>query len=180
MPDALLIIDMQAGSFGPANPRHEAAAVVERLNALSRWIRARGGAVIWVQHDGPPGDAHEPGSEGWRILPALDRRPGDETINKTACDSFLGTRLEAVLRERNIGRVIIAGCATDFCVDTTVRSSTARGFETWAVSDGHTMADRPHLRAAKVIEHHNYIWSELIAPGGPVIVASAKQLMSGE
>jgi nicotinamidase-related amidase len=179
MPDALLIIDMQVGSFGPATPRYDAGGLVERLNALSVRVRAAGGVVVWVQHDGPPGDVHEPGSEGWRILPALDRQAGDETVNKTACDSFLGTRLEAILRERGVGRVIITGCATDFCVDTTVRACAAKGFETWAASDGHTTCDRPHLAAAKIIEHHNFIWSDFIAPAGPVSVVSCQALMPG-
>lgn len=29
---ALLVIDMQAGSFTPATPRYESAAVIERIN----------------------------------------------------------------------------------------------------------------------------------------------------
>jgi nicotinamidase-related amidase len=177
--DALVIIDLQAGSFGGANPqRHDAEALFERLNALARWVRARGGLVVWVQHDGPPGDVLEPGTAGWQILPVLERHAGDETVSKTACDSFLGTRLEALLRGHGAGRVIITGWATDFCVDTTVRSCTARGFETWAAADGHTTSDRPHLPAAKIIEHHNYVWSDLIAPGGPVTVVSCQELMS--
>ena len=32
---------------------------------------------------------------------------------------------------------------------------------------------------AKIIEHHNFIWSDLIAPGGAVHVATCKELMSG-
>jgi nicotinamidase-related amidase len=180
MGDALVVIDMQAGSFGPANPpRHDAASLVERLNALARWVRAGGGVVIWVHHDGPPGNVLEPGTAGWQILPALERCAVDETVSKTACDSFLGTRLEVLLRERGISRVIITGWATDFCVDTTVRSSTARGFKTYAAADGHTTSDRPHLSATKIIEHHNFIWSDLIAPGGPVTVESCQALMSG-
>jgi nicotinamidase-related amidase len=180
MADALVIIDMQAGSFGPACPPcHDTAGLIERLNALAQWVRAGGGVVVWVQHDGPPGDVLEPGTDGWQILPALDRLAGDETVSKTACDSFLGTRLEALLRERGVRRVIITGWATDFCVDTTVRSCTARGFATWAAADGHTASDRPHLPAVKVIEHHNYVWSDLIAPGGAVTIASCQQLMSG-
>ena len=176
----LVVIDMQAGSFGPTNPpRHDATALVERLNALAQWVRAGGGMVIWVQHNGPPGDALEPGTAGWQILPALEQCAGDETVSKTACDSFLDTRLEALLREQDVSRVIITGWATDFCVDTTVRSSTARGFNTWAAADGHTTSDRPHLSATKIIEHHNFIWSDLIAPGGAVIVASCHQLISG-
>ena len=166
MADALLIIDMQAGSFGPAcPPRHDILALLKRLNALTRWVRDGGGMVVWVQHDGPPGDVLEPGTDGWQVLAALERRASDATISKTVCDSFLGTRLEALLRERNASRVIIAGWATDFCVDTTVRSCTARGFATWAAADGHTTSDRAHLSAAKIIEHHNFIWSDLIAPG---------------
>lgn len=36
---ALLIIDMQQGSFTPAAPRHDAEGVVNRINLLSedRW-----------------------------------------------------------------------------------------------------------------------------------------------
>ena len=129
MSDALVIIDMQAGSFSPAcPPRHDAKALFERLNTLGRWVRAGGGLVIWVHHDGPSGDVLEPETDGWRILPALERRAGDARVSKTACDSFLGTCLEALLREKNPNRVIITGWATDFCVDTTVRSCTARGF----------------------------------------------------
>jgi len=180
MADALVIIDMQAGSFGPANPpRHDAEALFERLNALARWVRAGGGLVVWIHHDGPPGDALEPGTDGWQILPALERGAGDETVSKMACDSFLGTCLETLLRAHGPDRVIITGWATDFCVDTTVRSCTARGFATWAAADGHTVSDRPHLQATKIIEHHNYVWSDLIAPGGPVTVASCEELMSG-
>src|SRR4029077_13965883 len=115
-------------------------------------------------------------AEGWQILPMLGRRIEDETVSKTACDAFLGTRLETVLRNRGCDRVIITGWATDFCVDTTVRSCTARGFRTWVAADGHTVSDRPHLPATKIIEHHHHIWSNLIAPGGPVTVASCDAL----
>jgi nicotinamidase-related amidase len=179
MPGALVIIDMQVGSFSPTcPPRYDEAALFGRLKALAQWVRANGGLVVWVQHDGPSGDELEPGTEGWQVLPALEPSAEDETVNKTACDAFLGTRLEMVLRNRGCDRVIIAGWATDFCVDTTVRSCTARGFKTWAASDGHTLTDRPHLPAVKIIEHHNYVWSDLIAPGGPVIVATCEELMS--
>jgi nicotinamidase-related amidase len=95
MPDALVIIDMQVGSFSPAcPPRYDEEALFGRLKALSQWVRANGGLVIWVQHDGPSGDVLEPGTEGWQLLPALEPRMEDETVRKTACDAFLGTRLE--------------------------------------------------------------------------------------
>lgn len=180
MSDALVIIDMQAGSFGlDGPPRHDAEGLIERLNALARWVRSRGGLVVWVQHDGPAGDPLEPGTGGWQVLAELDRRAEDAAISKTACDSFLGTGLEALLRERGASRVIVTGWATDFCVDTTVRACTAKGFDTWAPSDGHTTSDRPHLSAPQIIEHHNYVWAELMAPGGPVTVASCQAMTLG-
>ena len=180
MSDALVIIDMQAGSFGPDSPaRYDADGLVERLNGLAHWVRARQGLVVWVLHDGSASDDLAPGTDGWQVLPALEQHSNDAKIRKTACDSFLGTGLEALLRERDPSRVIVTGWATDFCVDTTVRASTGKGFETWAPSDGHTTSDRPHLSAPQIIEHHNYVWSELIAPGGPVTVASCQAMMLG-
>src|SRR5450631_1469203 len=114
MSDALVIIDMQAGSFGPScPPRHDENALFERLNDLARWVRANGGLVIWIHHDGPPGDLLEPGTDGWNILSSLELCADDAMVSKTACDSFLGTDLEALLRAKNPDRVIIAGWATD-------------------------------------------------------------------
>jgi nicotinamidase-related amidase len=68
MPDALVIIDMQVGSFGSAcPPRYDQEALFERLKALAHWVRENRGVVIWVQHDGPSGDVLEPGTEVGRF-----------------------------------------------------------------------------------------------------------------
>ncbi|MFI5030696.1 MAG: isochorismatase family protein [Reyranellales bacterium] len=118
MTDALIVIDMQQGSFGPETPRHDAAGLVTRLNRLARQIRTDGGAVIFIQHDGALGDPHHPDEPGWRLLPTLEIKPDDTVVHKTACDAFLHTTLDKVLRESGIDRLIITGCATDYCVDT--------------------------------------------------------------
>jgi nicotinamidase-related amidase len=170
MTDALIVIDMQQGSFGPESPRHDAAGLVARLNRLARAVRTDGGAVIFVQHDGPPGDPHHPDAPGWRLLPTLEVRPDDTVVHKRSCDAFLDTVLDAVLRENGIDRLIITGCATDYCVDTTVRTALARGWPTIVPSDGHTTADRPHLSAPQIIAHHNAIWADFLAPKGPARV----------
>jgi len=170
MTHALIIIDMQQGSFGAATPRHDAAALVDRLNKLADAVRAKSGAVVFVQHDGPPGDPHHPDLPGWRLLEDLDVRPADTIIRKTSCDAFLDTTLDEFLRSRSIDRLIVTGSATDYCVDTTVRSALARGYPTTVPADGHTTLDRPHLGAAKIIEHHNAIWADFIAPRGPALV----------
>jgi len=57
-----------------------------------------------------------------------------------------------------------------------VRSALARGFATVAPSDGHTVANRPHLSAEQIIEHHNAIWADFIAPGGPALVCACAEV----
>lgn len=170
MTQALVIIDMQLGSFTPMTARHDSQGLVGRLNTLAARVRAVGGTVVFVQHDGPEGDPHHPDHPGWRLLPGLDAMPDDPVVRKTACDAFLGTALESVLRAHRAEELIVAGCATDYCVDTTVRAALARGWRTVVPSDGHTTADRAHLPALKIIEHHNAIWADFIAPGGPATV----------
>jgi nicotinamidase-related amidase len=176
MTDALIIIDMQQGSFGPATPRHDADGLIGRLNRLACDVRARGGAVVFIQHDGPPGDPHHPDLPGWKLLTSLHARPDDGFVRKTSCDAFLGTSLEAFLARREATRLIVTGCATDYCVDTTVRSALARSWPTIVPADGHTTMDRPHLPAVKIIEHHNAIWADFLAPRGPAVVCPCAEL----
>ncbi|MGC2047275.1 MAG: cysteine hydrolase family protein [Gallionella sp.] len=170
---ALLVIDMQVGLFGADTPRHDAEGVVDRINALARAVRREGGAVIFIQHDGPPGDVFEPGREGWKILPSLEREEGDPVVHKSACDAFYQTDLAEMLQKHGATRLIVTGCATDFCVDTTVRAAASRDYVVVVAEDGHTTADRPHVDAVSVIRHHNWLWQNLIHPRTRILVIPA-------
>lgn len=161
--DALIVVDMQAGLLDGA-PKHDLDGVVARINRLSATIRARGGHVVFVQHAGPPGDAFAPGESGWRFLDALDRAPHDHVVGKTLNDAFHATALGDTLAALAPERVIVAGWATDLCVDATVRSAAARGWRVVVAADAHTVSDRPHLAAPGVIAHHHWVWTNLIAP----------------
>src|SRR5437868_1530468 len=180
MKNALVVIDMQEGSFTPVTAKYDAESLVGRLNRLAEVVRSAGGAVVFIQHDGPAGDPHHPEQPGWHLLPSLDLRPGDSIIRKRSCDAFLDTGLSDLLRSNTIERLIITGCATDYCVDTTVRSALARRYPTIVPSDGHTTSDRQHLPAEKIIEHHNAIWADFIAPGGPALVRPCGDLLRRE
>ena len=172
--DALLIIDMQEGLRQGAS-KHDLPAVIERINRLAARVRQQGGRVVFVQHEGPPGDPFAPSSAGWPILAALTQESHDLVVRKTLNNAFYGTSLGATLAGLGVGRVLIVGWATDLCVDATVRSATAQGYHVVVVSDCHTVGDRPHLAAARVIEHHQWVWSQLIAPH-PVAFAREAEL----
>ncbi len=145
------------------DPKYELAAVVERINRLAARVRQRGGCVLFVQHEGPPGDDFEPLAPGWSLLSAIKREPGDRVVRKTLNDAFFGTTLKSDLAELGAERVFVSGWATDLCVDATVRSAAALGFEVVVVADGHTVSNRPHLTAAQVITHHHWVWRNLLA-----------------
>jgi nicotinamidase-related amidase len=165
---ALLVIDMQIGLFDGDTPRYDAEGVVQRINEIARAVRTASGIVIFIQHE----DAGKltPETEGWQILPSLERLDIDLLLRKQACDSFYETELPDLLEQHGVQTLIITGCATDFCVDTTIRAAASRNYEVVVVKDGHTTRDRSHLDAKSIITHHNYMWENLILPRNEVKV----------
>jgi nicotinamidase-related amidase len=174
--DALLVVDMQVGLLN-ADPKHDLAGVVERINRLAAHTRDQAGRVIFVQHCGIAGDDFAPDTPGWALLPDLQRDASDIVVNKSLNDPFTGTGLQALLQQIAPDRVLVTGWATDLCVDATVRAAVAHDHHVVAVADGHTLSDRPHLDAASIIRHHNWVWSELITRRS-IKVAAADALMS--
>jgi nicotinamidase-related amidase len=158
--EVLIVVDMQAG-LHDGHPKYELEAVINRINLLGDIVR-RAGKVIWIRHCGKASDGFEPHTPGWAFLPELRRRPDDLVIEKTLNDAFAGTSLHTTLRSLGAVRVLIAGWATDFCVDATVRSAVSHDYHVTIVSDGHTVSDRPHLTARDVIRHHNWVWAGLL------------------
>ncbi len=171
----LLVIDMQNGLFDGEPSRYDANGVVARINFLSEFVRAHGGQVIFVRHTNPD-DGLAVDSNAWQVMPSLVQDAADAYVEKTACDAFLNTPLKALLNVAQPGPLIVTGCATDFCVDTTLRVAASLGYPVCVASDAHTTRDRPHLNAAAIILHHNYMWQHLIVPGNPVRVATAASL----
>jgi nicotinamidase-related amidase len=150
--------------------------VIGRINRLAAAVRQHDGKAIWIQHCGPAGTAFEPGQPAWRFLPELHREDADVVVEKTLNDAFAGSDLQATLQRLGLDRMLIAGWATDFCVDTTLRSAVSRNYNVVAVSDAHTLADRPHLDAASVIRHHNWVWANLITHATIRIATTAELL----
>jgi nicotinamidase-related amidase len=98
-------------------------------------------------------------------------------MRKNLNDPFAGTDLQVRLQQIVPEGVLVTGWATDLCVDATVRSAVCHDHHVIAVADGHALSDRPHLDAAQVIRHHNWVWSELITRRS-IKVAATLELMS--
>jgi len=159
--EAVVIIDVQNAILDlpdlprPVETRAALDAVVARIATLIERARARGTPVLFVQHDGRVGHPLKRGSYGWQIRSEIAPTPGDPVIHKTACDSFYETTLARELETRQIGRLIVAGCWTQYCVDTSVRRAVSLGYDVTLMADGHMTADVGALTFDQIIAHHN-------------------------
>ncbi len=165
----LLVIDMQNGVF--ATPRVNQAECVARINQLI----AGADLTIFIQH--AEGEMTE-GSESWRLLPDLRLPAHYVSIVKTACDAFYRTTLEQTLNELGVRGLTVCGCATDYCVDTTIKAAASKGYALTVAADAHTTADRTHVSAQRLIAQHNEVWAGLSIPGNTITLKTTRQILA--
>jgi len=165
----LMVIDMQNGVF--ASPRINRETCTSRINQL---IQAAD-KVIFIQH---AEEGLEPGSEGFDLLPELIQPADSLYVTKTACDAFYRTNLEEVLRDNGIREFVICGCATDYCVDSTIKNGASRGYAMTVAEDAHTTANRPAAQAEVLIAHYNDVWRNFTIPGNTLLVKSTADILA--
>jgi len=181
--EAVVIIDVQNAILGTADTARQIEnqiamdAVVTRIATLIERARGRGIPVLFIQHDGQPGHRLERGSPGWKIRPEIAPAPGEPVIHKSACDSFFQTTLSAELESRNIRRLIVAGCMTQYCVDTSVRRAISLGYDVTLIADGHMTADSGALTFDQIVAHHNALLDGFEAGSHSVQVVPLKQIL---
>lgn len=69
------------------------------------------------------------------ILEALKPRPGDIVMYKTRFSGFYRTDLDAVLTRLGVRTLVVTGCTTSICVDSTVRDAMFRDYSCAVLSD---------------------------------------------
>jgi nicotinamidase-related amidase len=153
MTTALVIIDVQTSLV--ASPVHEPERLLANLRQLIDQATAAHVPVVYVQDDDVEAG---PGTPGWQVHPAITPRASDPCVTKKACDSFHETRLDEVLRGLGADHLVIAGCKTEFCIDTSVRRAISLGYGVTLASDAHSTTDGA-LTAAQTIAHHNHLFN---------------------
>jgi nicotinamidase-related amidase len=181
--EALVIIDVQNAILLPPNTERRARnhsaldEVIAHIAGLIAAARAHSVPVLFVQHDGGPGHRLERGSVGWQIRPEIAPATNEPVIHKSACDSFFETTLAAELEARKIQKLIVAGCMTQYCIDTTVRRAVSLGYDVTLVADGHMTEDSGGLRFEQIIAHHNALLDGFDAGAHAVQVLPHEQIV---
>lgn len=132
---ALLVIDVQEGMDYTTRSRNNPAAEGNMARLLAAF-RAAGRLCVHVRHDSTrPDSPFRPGQPGNAIKEIVAPLPGEWLIVKQVNSAFIGTDLEARLRDAGISTLVLVGEATNFCVETTARMAENLGFDTYVVGD---------------------------------------------
>lgn len=153
MKQAILVIDVQQALFDVSPPPQEADAVIARINAMCARARQAKVPVFLIQHEDKKSLLF--GTSGWQLQGNLVASQDDTVVRKQTPDAFLNTTLANLLEQQGIQQIVIAGYASEFCIDTTVRRAAALGYEVVLASDAHTTHDKAHASGAVIRQHHN-------------------------
>ena len=175
MKQALLVVDIQEGLFANEPRPLEIDTVIENINLLARRARRAGNPVFFIQHEAA-GTELACGSPAWQLDKRLEVEPQDMIIRKTTSAPYASSDLQCQLQERGVKSVVVAGYATEFCIDSTVRWSASLGLSVTLVSDAHTTHDKAHLSAKQIIAHHNATLPSIQSLGAPIKAALTEAL----
>ena len=145
MNSALLLIDLQNDYFpGGKYPLWNTGAALAATEAAIARACRENMTIVHVQHRAADAGApfFVPGSDGVRIhRRILSAAPDAPVVVKEHADSFHRTDLAAVLAERNVGRLLLAGMMTQNCITHTALSKAAEAFEVTVLADATTTVD---------------------------------------
>lgn len=132
----LLIIDVQQGLDEPSlGPRCNPKAEQHMMRLLEVW-RKKGAPVIHIQHlSTDPNSPLRPELQGCNFKPEVMPIEGECIFQKHVNSAFIGTGLEAYLKEKGLNTLVLIGLTTNQCVSTTARMAGNLGFKTFVVSD---------------------------------------------
>lgn len=109
------------------------AALAEAARLLAR-ARAAGIPVIHIMHDAGEGSPYDVHAEIGQISDQVAPGPGEPVIIKNYPNSFVGTDLDARLRQAPGRELILAGFMTHMCVNSTARGAFNLGYHPTVVA----------------------------------------------
>jgi len=171
---ALIVIDLQNAFMQPGVAHtlcEMAPRIVPNVNHLAQALRRAGGTVVWVRTKATEKtrkdwstyydllslqagqrrlDALSEGTIGYDFWAELEIAPEDLIVTKTRYSAFIqgASDLDAQLARRGIGTVLVTGCVTNVCCESTARDAMMLNYRTVMVSDANAAAnDQEHANS---------------------------------
>ncbi|MFC9559531.1 cysteine hydrolase family protein [Agromyces sp. NPDC056965] len=183
MTRTLVIIDIQNDYFaGGAHPLVGPDAAAANAARLLASHREDGQPVVHVQHvwDAPDAEFFAPGTHGVEIHPLVAPTGGEPVVVKAQPNAFLGTDLDARLREAGADAdgVVIVGMMSSMCVDATVRAAADAGY---SVTVAHDACAAPDLVFGEIVVPAAQVHASFMAALGDSYaeVVSTDELLAG-
>lgn len=156
--------------------------VIDRIGGLLEGARQSGVLPVFIQmtvlpnrasespaqirfnlrlHDGHHGQS-EPlaytldGSEGQRFVPGLEPQDGELVVKKYRSSAFWGTNLALLLRSNGIKSVVVSGCTTEGCVESTARDAMFSDYYVVLATDAVASDDKKQHDASMYLMAHRF------------------------
>jgi ureidoacrylate peracid hydrolase len=96
------------------------------------------------------------GSEGQQLIDELPAHAGDLIVKKYRSSGFWGTNLDLLLRSNGIQTVVVAGCTTEGCVESTARDAMFNDYYVVIAEDCVASDDRAQHDASMLLMRHRF------------------------
>jgi nicotinamidase-related amidase len=95
---------------------------------------------------------------GTEVVEALKPRPEDRVVYKHRYSGFYETELDSMLKQAGINQLIVTGCTTSVCVESTIRDAYYRDYQAVLLTDcidepiGQTLSRTNHDASLMLVE----------------------------
>ena len=97
-----------------------------------------------------------PGTPGHEFLPEFRPVGGELVVRKYRSSGFWGTNLDLILRSNRVETVVVTGCTTEGCVESTARDAMFNDYYVVIPEDAVASDDRDQHEASILLMRHRF------------------------
>ena len=97
-----------------------------------------------------------PGTKGHEFLPEFRPRDNELVVRKYRSSGFWGTNLDMLLRSNQVETVVVTGCTTEGCVESTARDAMFNDYYVVIPEDCVASDDRTQHEASILLMRHRF------------------------
>jgi nicotinamidase-related amidase len=109
-----------------------------------------------ARRDGPPLRYTVPGSPGHSVAAGFEPLADELVVRKYRSSGFWGTNLQLLLRSNGIETVVVGGCTTEGCVESTARDAMFNDYYVVIPEDCVASDDRAQHEASMLLMRHRF------------------------